>query len=1392
MRFSLKKKLKKVGAVALACSMVVGMMTSLPGGLFSSKAKAEISGGTVKTWNFRGGQEGAYEQKLQGTTGEFDGLTIDATSGKCFSRFDKDGKFDTQINAGTKFTVPVPAESDWTLEIISRDTNVWKVGSTEAVKSEETVEDGWGYVYTITGSTDESTTSIELLLAETGNSYTREIKLTARAITYKEPEAPTVPGNGKIDVADFGAEALDADKYNNILTADVINGFYPEGTEAGKSGVNIADFSFKDAEGNAFVTFNAGGKTNHRLRTSNEKLTRYDGKTLTTADESMKFSGYIYSNASSTDTVNLKINATANDKLTLYLGSNSGTATYNMVSPSGVVTELKFTDVGKAQEYVYYAPETGEYTLWCTNEKLVCARIVREHSTPVKVTGTSTYSDPASLGTAAPKNYKLAFTCVETGAVTEVDLKSDGSYTAYLYNGFNYNVSLLNANGYVVASDTKFKVEGVNGAASYDCAVNPVDLCTISGTLTNLSDVAIKMAKFTFKSNNIFVPELTVNADGTYTLTVEKGVEYAVSVVDVNDFELKTTTIKADANTSDYKIEFVAKPVYDVTITLEGVDAEVAAGATYLFTNINETYSDEDATPYTYTFKATDKIQLRDGQYQVKVMGLNKLPLSQMYTKDVKVNGAAGSTTVKFKTMNEWDFGTVWETAGDIQKDETNGYVLGLKTSLTQVMKNKTYLLMNNGGSFEVPVKKGDVVTFTYCYQAAFKVGDTVVGANSGSTTKFDSTSIVAAEDGVMLVEGVEVADVPDKNGNPSTAKQTYFTKITVSSKSAYQAVVKVGANKQFTNINDALAFIRKMDRPNGEKVTVEIDPGTYDEMLVIDTPNVTLKNASKTPSIELENKGVDANANAVRITSYYGHGYTYYSMGPDCKYDAWLLEVNQYNGYPLFKNPGTGTTSGSYWNATVVVYADGFNADGIIFENAFNQYVSELAAADTIVPQGTAAKGEELGARNNMKAGDTSVQNKKYVERAAALAIANDVNKSYFNNCKFVGRQDTLYGGVRSTVAFNKCSVYGGTDYIFGGMTAVFNECDLVFNTMEDNNDVGHITAAQTGADTKGMLMYNCNVKSTFPGVDTASTSLSKPGTFGRPWAAGTGMAVFVNTKIDATVDAEGKLVSLIQPAGWNSGLAGESANSMEYNSTEVAGVDNSSKRVTWATTLTEEKLPDGTDISIHTWLGDWDPFNAEGESEVKPVSPDASVSEDATGKIEFTDAEKAEIEAGAKVEVILETTDISDSISAEEKALIEAKLTGKLEGAKIGMFLDLDLFKVVGGNKTAVETTTAPVKVTVALPANLITTEYQRTYKVVRVHNGVADVLDATFDASNNTITFETDKFSTYAVIYMDGEAVNSGDVTPVAMFAGLALLSVIALAAVVLFDKKRKFVR
>ena len=74
-------------------------------------------------------------------------------------------------------------------------------------------------------------------------------------------------------------------------------------------------------------------------------------------------------------------------------------------------------------------------------------------------------------------------------------------------------------------------------------------------------------------------------------------------------------------------------------------------------------------------------------------------------------------------------------------------------------------------------------------------------------------------------------------------------------------------------SINAALDSARTVYAERGERATILIEPGTYREEITIDVPGLTMKNASRKPSIGLKNGGVDCDKNAVRLTWYYGHG---------------------------------------------------------------------------------------------------------------------------------------------------------------------------------------------------------------------------------------------------------------------------------------------------------------------------------------------------------------------------------------------------------------------------------------------------------------------------------------------------------------------------------------
>lgn len=1098
----------------------------------------------------------------------------------------------------------------------------------------------------------------------------------------------------KIDVWDFGAEQLDTNVYNNMLTVDEINSWYP-GVEAGTSGKNLASFTSTDGQ----LSFNDGGKsTTHRLRTTNESLTRYDAKSLKDAN-GVEHTGYVYSNSSSTSAVYVGINVTAGDKVTLAVGSNGGTSLINFEAPSGAVVTQEFTNSAKIENLTFYPTETGTYKIYSTTEKLVLARIYRQSTAVVAVTGTVTA--PAGLS-----DYSVVFTNKSNGMQVTAPV-TDGVYSANLNATYTYDVSLGNANGYII---TSAKELAVTDAATFDVTVESVAQVTITGNITGLSEEALADLDLTFATDAIYKP--VVNVSGTtYSVEVEVGASYTVVAEGINDYTLTSaeTVSYTEAGTAD--ITFAAKPTYAITIAPEGATTGDLANATFTFTNLNE-------EGYVYTFTGTEGIVLRDGTYSVKVT--NSGIFVQELTSNLTVNGAAATKTIVFNSdVSSWDFRTD-DYAGQASY---NGLTLAPADGFNK--HGSQYGLQIKNATIEVPVKGACEVVVSVGYNWDISFDD-------GTVSYFDNTN--SGDRDVTYTYAGGAGTVTINAGSQCTS---YIKKIEIVETSVYKDTITVGATGcDYTTINDALDAVAAMPRPNGERVTIEIQPGNYEEMLVINVPNVTLKNASSSPSIELKNKGVDIDANAVRITHYYGHGYTYYSMGADCKYDENILAVNKANGYESFVNPGTGTTSGSYWNATVVVGADGFEAEGIIFENSFNQYVSAKAANDVIVAQ-NGAKEPASAPRASLPAGSTAVQDKAYVERAAALAIKDNCKKVSFDNCKFIGRQDTLYGGKGATVAFYDCAVLGGTDYIFGGMTAVFAKCDLVFNTSENGNDVGYITAPQQ-ASGRGYLMYNCKVTSTTPGVDTASEYTSKPGYLGRPWQAGTGEAVFYKTVVDA-VDAHWYETSpsMILPAGWLNTLSGESALCGEYGTYEMAkDVDNTASRAAWSTVFAEEKLADGTPMTVAAFLGDWDAFAGKDMTIVMP-----------TDKVNNAPAPEGPSGSGDASEVVyvLDTTTDLTAFSAGAKA------DGDMEKAGTE-----DYFTVIYSTKTKVDASNKTFedayassqrlnfggKTDLTIPKNAVkfTTSNPATVKVWWVEGGDDNRQIAIFDKDGNAVVQST----------------------------------------------------
>lgn len=143
-----------------------------------------------------------------------------------------------------------------------------------------------------------------------------------------------------------------------------------------------------------------------------------------------------------------------------------------------------------------------------------------------------------------------------------------------------------------------------------------------------------------------------------------------------------------------------------------------------------------------------------------------------------------------------------------------------------------------------------------------------------------------------------------------------------------------------------------------------------------------------------------------------------------------------------------------------------------------------------------------------------------------------------------------------------------------------------------------------------------------------------------------------------------------------------------------------------------------------------------------------------------DITADELAQIADGANVDIALTVKEAN--VSAEIK-------TAMAQAAKdytIGQYLDISLLKymTVNGSQqaaVALPTTKDALTISVAVPDALINTNsaVNRTYCIVRNHDGAITVLDAAFDAASKTLTFKTDRFSDYAIAYKDTAVPGSG---------------------------------
>ena len=184
--------------------------------------------------------------------------------------------------------------------------------------------------------------------------------------------------------------------------------------------------------------------------------------------------------------------------------------------------------------------------------------------------------------------------------------------------------------------------------------------------------------------------------------------------------------------------------------------------------------------------------------------------------------------------------------------------------------------------------------------------------------------------------------------------------------------------------------------------------------------------------------------------------------------------------------------------------------------------------------------------------------------------------------------------------------------------------------------------------------------------------------------------------------------------------------------------------------------------------------PGNFEKDAKVAPDAPisEATINNAMTEIVNapaiFTEEDKLAVEKGDDARLWLEVT------KTDERNIFVADMIKMIEAttqswAKIPefTFFEADLFKqITGQEKIQIHEPGMNMSITIKIPDELINedTTMVREYQIIRLHTDETtnerqvDVLQGDFNALTKEFTFETDKFSTYAIVYSDKKLVSS----------------------------------
>ncbi len=375
---------------------------------------------------------------------------------------------------------------------------------------------------------------------------------------------------------------------------------------------------------------------------------------------------------------------------------------------------------------------TKEYASIVATGTSKIASIKVEEVETVAISGTVKGIEDGTTG------LKIKFTDkADENSFVETDINSNGSYTANLYKGSTYVIS-LSADKYEVTEPETREIE-VTEAKTLDITVESMDVISVTGNVIFPTGItAPEGFKLIFVSDDEkkHTPLVTIKDDGTYQVSLKKNTTYNVTAEGkkLHDFDYAPKQMIMTQESSQ-DIEFTEVTKRKINITVKSFNDKInVSGSEITFINV-----DEQDEVYDYSFTGTENIELRDGTYTVEVKDV-KYPYKLDASERLEVKGDNTQYTLKFDERMEWDFfaenpDPMLYNPSLQSKPRTEYNGLYITTTSGKFNINTDAVQINEGAIIEIPVSGSGSVEITVRKpgESNYKIG---TGAEQVDNTK--------------------------------------------------------------------------------------------------------------------------------------------------------------------------------------------------------------------------------------------------------------------------------------------------------------------------------------------------------------------------------------------------------------------------------------------------------------------------------------------------------------------------------------------------------------------------------------------------------------------------------------------------------------------------------